>query len=162
MKIKTVIAHGLALTGSLVVLAACGGTGAGYVVDNPKPPPPKVEPEVATTPDAFRDHRGERVKVGSKFRLSAKPIAVEGAEFVIALLKVDWSTMTAPSGKEIKEGTAQLTITKGEESASALVAQGDFKRAFGYRVGAVAAGEEYNKQRMTYDPWVELIVTAEE
>ena len=83
---------------------ACGG---GYLVKDSAPAPVKVA-EVPKTPDAFRDHRGEKVKPGQKFRLAAKPIAVEGLNIVIELVKVDWSTMTAPSGKEMREAAAKL------------------------------------------------------
>lgn len=140
-------------------LAACGGSG--YVVEA-KPPPPPPPVEAPRAPDAFLDHRGDKVALGARFRLAAKPIGVQTAQVVVALQKVDWSTMTTPSGKEVKEGSAQLTVSKGEEVTSGLVAQGDFKRFFGFRVEVVAAGEDYNKQRLTYEPWVELIVKADE
>ena len=144
----------------IAVAVACGGS-AGYVVQA-KPAPPPPPPEAPKQPDAFADHRGDKVALGQKFRLAAKPIAVGTALFVVSLQKVDWSTMTTPSGKEVKEGSAQLSVAKGEELTSGLVAQGDFKRFFGFRVAVVAAGEEYNKQRMNYEPWVELIVSLDE
>ena len=151
------------LVAALAVAATVAGCGAnaGYVVQAPPPPPPPP-PEAPRVPDAFADHRGEKVALGAKFRLAARPIGVHTAALVVALQKVDWSTMTTPSGKEVKEGSAQLTVSKGEETASGMVSQGDFKRFFGYRVEVVAAGEDYNKQRLTYEPWVELLVKADE
>ncbi|MBM4343588.1 MAG: hypothetical protein FJ100_09455 [Deltaproteobacteria bacterium] len=149
-----------AALGLSLALCACGGS-AGYVVET-KPAPPPPAPEAPRAPDAFADHRGDKVALGSKFRLAAKPIGVHAAQFVVSLHKVDWSTMTTPSGKEVKEGAAQLTVTKGEEATSALVPQGESKRFFGYRVEVLAAGEDYNKQRLTYEPWVELLVKADE
>ena len=142
-------------------MAGCGGsTGGGYVVENAPPPPPKPV-EAPKTPDAWRDHRGDHVQLGKKFRLAARPIAVDGPNIVIALNKVDWSTLTTPSGKEIKEGAASVTVLRGEEAATALIPQGDNKLVHGARIEVFAAGEEYNKQRMTYDPWVELQVTVD-
>ena len=99
--------------------------------------------------------------LGQKFRLSGKPVAIDGPNVVIALTKVDWSTMTTPSGKEVKEGAASVVVTKGEEPIAGQVPQGDFKRLHGVKFSSVGCGEEYNKQRMTYDPWVELIATTE-
>ncbi len=159
MKATGTIANLLGLSLTLVA-AGCGGS-SGYVVET-KPPPPPPPSEAPRAPDAFADHRGEKVALGAKFRLAAKPIGVHTAQFVVSLQKVDWSTMTTPSGKEVKEGAAQLTVTKGEEATSALVPQGDFKRFFGFRLEVVAAGEDYNKQRLTYEPWVELVVKADE
>lgn len=151
----------LTMIGIAWVLQACGGS-AGYVIESKPPEPPKPVAEAPKTPDAWRDHRGEHVALGKKFRLAAKPVAVDGPNFVVSLLKVDWSTMTTPSGKEVKEGAAQLSVTQGEETSTALVPQGDSKRLFGVKLEVVAAGEEYNKARLVYEPWVELVVKAEE
>lgn len=145
----------------LLALAACGGSSGGLIVDN-APPPPKAAPEPPKVPDAWRDHRGDHVKLGQKFRIANKPIAVDGPNVVITLSKVDWSTMTTPSGKEVKEGAAQVAVTKGEDTVTGLIPQGDFKRIHGVKFSSIGCGEEYNKHRLVYEPWVELIATAEE
>jgi len=143
-------------------LAACGGGSAGYVVDKPAPAPVKVAAEVQRAPDAWRDHRGDHARLGQPFRLGAKPVAVDGPNVVIRLNKVDWSNMTTPSGKEIREGAASVEVTKGEEIVTGLIPQGEFKTIHGVRFANQGCGEEYNRQRMTYDPWVDLVATVAE
>ncbi len=138
-------------------LTACGG--GGHLVRDSAPPPPKRE-QVAAAPDAFADHRGQKVPVGQRFRLASKPIGVEGVRVVVELTRVEWQTMTAPSGKDIREAVAHLVVRQGEDERSIRVNQNDHKSAMGARVELAGAGEEYNRQRMTDEPWVDLVVTA--
>lgn len=140
-------------------LAGCGGAGGGYVVPADQAPAAAPAPApVAKTPDAYRDFGGEHVKLGQKFRLAAKRIAVDGANVVVELQKIDWSTLTAPSGKEMKEATAHILVYRGEEDREVLIATKDEKRALGVLIQVLDAGDDYNRQRMTYEPWVELVV----
>lgn len=142
---------------------ACGGGGAGYVVPADQAPAAAAAPApVAKTPDAYRDFGGEHVKVGQKFRLAAKRVAVDGPNIVVELQKIDWSTLTAPSGKEFKEATAHILVYRGEEDREVLISTKDEKRALGVLIQVLDAGDDYNRQRMTYEPWVELVVKAAE
>ncbi len=139
--------------------AACGGTGGGYVVPpDQAPAPAAVAAPVDKTPDAWREFGGEKVKVGQKFRLAGKRIGVEGPNIVLELQKIDWSTLTAPNGTQMKEATAHILLFRGEEEREVLLPTKDEKRALGVLIKALDAGDDYNRQRMTYEPWVELIV----
>lgn len=150
------------LTTAIVSLtsSACGAP-AGQVVDTTA----KKTPEVAQAPkepNAYRDFRGTQVKLGEPFRLAAESVGVAGAEVVLTLVKAEWSTMTSPSGKEIKEISVNLRIQHGQEERGAQIAQGE-KRVIGqYRYELIAGGEEYNKARMVYEPWVQLRLTPAE
>lgn len=93
-----------------------------------------------------------------KFRLAAKPIAVDGPNLVIELTKVDWSTLTSPNGKEIREASVNLVLMRGEDRRQVMIVQKDEKTAMGARIQVLDAGEDYNRQRLTYEPWVELLV----
>lgn len=140
-------------------LAGCGGP-QGAVVDTTVKPTPVVE--APKEPDAYRDFRGRKVKLGERFRLAAESVGVEGAEVVLTLVKTEWSTMTTPAGKELKEITVNLRIQHGQEERTAQLSQGD-KRVLGtHRYEVLAGGEDYNKARMVYEPWVELRISAPE
>ncbi len=139
-------------------LASCGGS-SGYVVPD-QPVAAKPAANTPKVPDVYTDHRGEHVKTGQHFRLAAKPIAVDGPNLVIELVKVDWQTMTAPSGKELREASASLVLRRGQDSRQVMIPQKDEKVAMGARIQVLDAGEDYNRQRMTYEPWVELQVDA--
>ncbi len=139
-----------------LVFAHISGCGAPEVVDLP---PPKVAPPVvAQAPDAFADHRGQTAKTGELFRIGAKPVGVQGVGIVVTIVKVDWQTMTGPSGKEVKEATATLRLQKGEEERNVTISQGDKKTAYGCVIELLASGDQYDKARLSYDPWVELRV----
>jgi hypothetical protein len=147
----------IAVLGSL--MAACGGSGGGYVIPADQAPVAVAAPApVAKTPDAYRDFGGEHVKPGQKFRLSAKRIAVDGPNIVMELQKIDWSTLTAPNGQQLKEATAHILLYRGEEDREVLISTKDEKRALGVLIQVLDAGDDYNRQRMTYEPWVELVV----
>jgi hypothetical protein len=145
----------LSLTGS-----ACGAPAAQVVDTTAKKPTPVVE--APKEPNAYRDFRGTQVKLGEPFRLAAESVGVAGAEVVLTLVKAEWSTMTSPSGKEIKEISVNLRIQHGQEERGVQIAQGE-KRVIGqYRYELIAGGEEYNKARMVYEPWVQLRLTPAE
>lgn len=140
-------------------LAGCGGP-QGAVVDTTVKPTPVVE--APKEPDAYRDFRGRKVKLGEAFRLAAESVGVEGAEVVLTLVKTEWSTMTTPAGKELKEISVNLRIQHGQDERTAQLSQGD-KRVLGtHRYEVLGGGEDYNKARMVYEPWVELRITAPE
>lgn len=119
---------------------------------------PKVTEPVAQEPDAFRDYRGVHYKANEKFRATHKPVAVDGAEVVITLIKTDWATLAAPNGKEIREASANLKVQKGQEERLITVAQGDDRVVFNARIKVVGAGEDYDKATARYGAWVELSV----
>lgn len=140
-------------------VTACGGAGGGYVVppDQPVAPAPVAAP-VDQTPNAWREFGGDKVKVGQKFRLAGKRVGVEGPNIVLELQKIDWSTLTAPNGTQMKEATAHILLFRGEDEREVLLPTKDQKLALGVLIKALDAGDDYNRQRMTYEPWVELIV----
>lgn len=155
------MAYGCKATGAVVpgflwgcMLTACG---APEVVAEPKVAVAKPKAEAAA-PDAFADHRGERFEAGQKFRLGVKPAAVAGPDVVVTLVKTDWSTMTGPSGKEVREATASLRVQKGEEERAITISQGEDRVAFGARLFVLGAGEAYDPQRLVYQAWVDLRV----
>jgi hypothetical protein len=137
--------------------AGCGGTQSVTPAD-PSATPPVARVEVQAQPNAFRDFRGPRVTTGKPFRVSVKPVAVAGVEVVIALVKVDWSTMTGPSGKDTREATANIRVQKGEEERAVMLGQGEVRTVLGTRINLLSAGEDYDKARMSYDPWIEIQV----
>lgn len=141
------------------VVAACGSSG-GYVVQDKPAEAPRPVAETPKIPDAYADHRGEHAKAGLRFRLAAKPIAVDGPNLVIELVKVDWQTLTAPSGKELREASASLVLHRGQDQRQVIIPQKDEKTAMGARIQVLDAGEDYNRQRLTYEPWVDLQVDA--
>lgn len=119
---------------------------------------PKVAEPVAQEPDAFRDYRGLHYKANEKFRATHKPVAVDGAEIVITLIKTDWATLSAPNGKEIREASANLKVQKGQEERLITITQGDDRVVFNARIKVVGAGEDYDKGTARYGAWVELSV----
>lgn len=151
----------LALAAALAIAAvpACGGAGGGYVVPpDPAPAPVPVAAVVDKAPDAWREFGGEKVRPGQKFRLAAKRIGVAGPNIVLQLQKIDWSTQTAPNGTQMKEATAHILLYRGEEEREVLISTKDEKRGLGVLIKVLDAGDDYNRQRMTYEPWVELVV----
>lgn len=132
--------------------------------------PPKVEekyvprgldaprPEVAT--DAFAEFRGVHVSVGKVFRLQGHPVAVDGPNVVLSLIKTDWDTMTTPGGKTTKTATAQFQVQKGAETYKVTISQDDSGSALGVRIHVKDAGEDYDKARMNYLAWVDCVVEA--
>ena len=142
----------------LLVIAACGG---GEVVKTPAPAAPvAVAKPAPVAPDAYRDFGGERVVTKEVFRLKAKAKAVAEVEVVIRMIKVEWTTREMPDGRKIKEGTAELIIKKGDKERRVRIEQDDTKRTLGCQVTVKAVGEAYDKKRMDYLPWVDLIVTS--
>lgn len=148
------------LGASLCVLAwGCGGAG-GHVVKDSGPVVAEKPPEAPKVPDAFADHTGPKARAGEKFRLAAKPVAVQGPDLVIELDKVDWQTLTSPSGKEIREATVNMVLYRGQDRRKVMIGQRDEKVAMGARIQVLDAGEDYNRQRLVYEPWVLLLVEA--
>jgi hypothetical protein len=138
-------------------LAGCGGAETVTPAD-PRETPPVAQVEAPAQPNAFRDFQGPRVATGKPFRVSVKPVAVAGAELVISLVKIDWSTMTGPSGKDTREATASIRVQKGEEDRAVMLSQGEARTVLGTRISLLSAGEDYDKARMSYDPWIEIQV----
>lgn len=121
-------------------------------------PPPVKQQAVQVEPDAFRDFRGEHGTSGKVFRLGGKPMAVDGVEIVVTLVKTEWSTMAAPNGKEIREASANLLVQKGQEERRISLGQGETRQALGASITVVAAGENYDTARLLYLAWVDLRV----
>jgi hypothetical protein len=138
-----------------IVLTACG---APQVVQLP-PPEPKVQPSAAAgEPDAYLDFRGIHAKSGATFRLASKPMTVDGPNVVVTIVKVDWSTMTGPSGKDTREASVNLRVQKGAEERVVTLGQGDARTVLGATLTLVTAGEDYDKTRLSYEPWIDLRV----
>ncbi|MSP91360.1 MAG: hypothetical protein EXR79_06100 [Myxococcales bacterium] len=132
-------------------MIACGSP-------NVVPAPPPVAPvkEKAPEPDAFRDFRGRHAKVGDTFRLSHKPVAVDGPNVIVALVKTEWATFHSPSGGDKKEATAHMRVQQGEEERAITITQGEARTVFNARLFVVGAGEDYDPQRLVYQAWVDL------
>ena len=141
-----------------LLLTACGGstvvTEERYVPRGPDAPRPQKET------DFFAEFVGDHHPIGKVFRLQGKPVAVDGPNVIVTLVKADWSTITAPGGKEHREATAQIMVQQGAESHSVSINQGDDGVAFNVRITVKGAGEDYNKARLDYLPWVDCQVDA--
>ncbi len=144
-----------AITGAAIGCLGLAACGAPMVTELP---PPKKAQVVQADPDAFRDFRGEHGTPGKVFRLGGKPMAVDGVEIVVTLVKTDWSTMTAPNGKDIREASANLLVQKGQEERRISLGQGETRQVFGTSITVVAAGENYDNARLLYLAWVDLRV----
>lgn len=110
--------------------------------------------------DYFAEFRGDHQPTGKVFRLQGKPVAIDGPNVIVTLVKSDWSTMTTPGGKEHREATAQVMVQRGAESHTVSINQGDDAVAFNVRISVKAAGEDYNKLRLDYLPWVDCQIDA--
>ena len=86
-------------------------------------------------------------------------MGVQGAELVIELVKTAWTTRELPSGKEVKDGTADLLVKKGEKSRRVRLDEGASRVIYGVKIEVLGAGEDYDKSRLDYLPWVDLKVT---
>ncbi|MCO4762817.1 MAG: hypothetical protein KC502_14985 [Myxococcales bacterium] len=123
------------------------------------PPKPVVKKVAPQGPDAFRDFGGKRVKKGEVFRLEAMDmVGVAGHRIVLRLVKTEWTTRELPSGKKLKEGTADIEIQKGEKTKRKRIDQEETRTVFGAKITVRGAGEMYSKKRMQYVPWVEIVV----
>ena len=142
----------------LVASPACGG-GAGHVVEQPVKAAPAPKKEAPQTFDAFRDFGGEVVAPGEKVRLKTKPIGFKDLRIVVELVKTEWTTRELPSGKEVKDGTADLLIKKGEKSRRVRLDEGESRVIYGAKISVEGAGEAYDKERLDYMPWVDILVT---
>ena len=139
----------------VLLLASCSAPAVkeeAYVPRGPDAPRPQKET------DFFNEFRGDHHPTGKVFRLQGKPVAVDGPNVILTLVKSDWATMTTPGGKEHREATAQLMVQQGAESHHISVNQGDDGVAFNVRITVKAAGEDYNKARLDYLPWVDCQV----
>lgn len=143
--------------GCWFLVAACSG--GGHLVQEEAPPAVQAV-QAPAQPDAFGDHRGQLAQPGERFRIAAKPVGVAGVRVVVALTRVEWETITTPSGKEVREAVAVLVVRQGEDERSLRINQNDHKSAMGARFEVVGAGEDYNRQRMTTEPWVEMVVSV--
>ncbi len=140
---------------AIALLWACGG---GQVVDVPPPPPKPAAPPPPPKADAYKDFEGERVVPKEVFRLRAKAKAVAVVEIVINMVKVEWTTRETPDGKQIKEGTAELIVKKGEKQRRFRLETDESKTVYGAKITVKGVGENYDKSRMDYLPWVDLVV----
>ena len=140
-----------------LVLMACGAPPVkedAYVPRGLDAPRPQAET------DFFAEFRGTHQPTGKVFRLQGSPVAIDGPNVILTLVKSDWATMQTPGGKEHREATAQFMVQKGAESHHISVNQNDDGVAFNVRITVKAAGEDYNKQRLDYLPWVDCQVDA--
>jgi hypothetical protein len=142
---------------ALTLVAACGG---GHVIDVPPPPAKPAAPPPPPKADAFRDFGGERVVPNEVFRLRAKAKAVAIVEIVISMIRVEWTTREMPDGRKIKEGTAELLVKKGDKKRRFRLEQDEVKTVMGTKIEVKGVGEDYDKSRYDYLPWVDLVVTA--
>ena len=141
----------IVLAGTVLAGIACGNPN---VV--PAPPPVALVKEKPPEPDAFRDFRGRHVRMGETFRLSHKPIAVDGPNVIVALVKTEWATFHSASGGDKREATAHVRVQQGEEERAITISQGEARTVFNARLFVVSAGEDYDPQRLVYQAWVEL------
>ena len=140
-----------------LMLTACGAPPVKEEVYTPRgPDAPRPQKET----DYFAEFRGDHHPTGKVFRLQGKPVAVDGPNVILTLVKSDWSTMQTPGGKEHREATAQFLVQQGSESHTISVNQNDDGVAFNVRISVKAAGEDYNKARLDYLPWVDCQVDA--
>ena len=135
----------------------CGG-GGGQVIEAP-PPVKKAPPPKPVRPDAFRDFGGRIVAPGERFRLRSKPVGVKELRVVIELVKTEWTERELPSGKTVKDGTADLIVRKGESSRRVRLDEGESRVVLGARILIHDADEGYDPKRMDYLPWIDVVVT---
>ncbi len=140
-----------------LLIGGCGGSG-GHVVE--APPPKKEAPKPKPVAhDAFRDFGGKVVAPGEHFRLQSKPIGVKGLEVVIQLVKTEWTERELPSGKTVKDGTADILIKKGEASRRVRLDEGESRVIYGAKILVHEAHEGYDPKRMDYLPWIDVVVS---
>jgi hypothetical protein len=145
---------------ALGAMLALGLTACGHPQVTDAPPPAVKAPtkRAPAAPDAFADHSGPRVGLGEVFRVKDTPYAVEGAGFVVALLKATWTKRELPDGRTIREGAAELEVRRGQEHKRPILEQEESAVVYGYRITVKGAGEDYDDKRLDYLPWVELMV----
>ena len=99
----------LALAAAGLVLAAalagCGGP-QGAVVDTTAKPAPVAE--APKEPDAYRDFRGRKVKLGEPFRLAAEAVGVEGGLAAAGLRQFLHGPFKHDLGQRIPQGGVRL------------------------------------------------------
>ncbi len=144
---------------TLALLTAATACGEAQVRDAPPPPPPP-EREAPPEPDAYRDHSGPHAKAGEVFQVKDTPIAVDGVQVVVSLVKATWTKRELEDGRVIREGSAEIEIRKGQQSTKRILDQDESVVALGVRVTVKGAGEDYDNKRLDYIPWVELMVEA--
>lgn len=149
-----------AIAAVVVGASACGG-GGGQVIE-PAATPAAAPKEAPKTPDAYRDFGGETVALGVKHRLRTRPIGIKELNIVVELVKTQWTTRELPNGKEVKDGTADLLIKKGEKSRRLRLDEGESRVIYGAKISVEGAGEEYDKSRLDYMPWVDIVVSKPE
>ena len=144
---------------SLCVMAMCVGCGgSGHVIEKPKPLKAAVMQEVVK-PDAYRDFGGETIALNTKFKLRTKPVGVKELQIVVELVKTQWTTRELPDGREVKDGTAELLLKKGETSRRVRLDEGESRVVYGAKITVEGAGEAYDKSRLDYMPWVDIVVS---
>ncbi len=135
-------------------LAACANA---QLIEAPRPPAAAAETK-PSTPDAYRDHAGPHAKVGELIRLKDTAYAIDGAEVVVSLVRASWTKRTLEDGRVIRDGSAEIAVSRGEETSRRILEQGESRAWFGVQVSVKGAGEDYDEQRLDYIPWVELKV----
>ncbi len=146
-----------ALASCLSLVAGLHGCGNAQLIDAPPPQAPAAEAR-PSTPDAYRDHAGPHAKVGEQIRLKDTAFAIDGAEVVVSLVRASWTKRTLEDGRVIRDGSAEISVSRGEETSRRILEQGEAKAWLGVLVTVKGAGEDYDEQRLDYIPWVELKV----
>ncbi len=145
-----------ALLFSLVVGTACGHS---QLIETPVAPKAKAPPKAPEPDDGFRDFGGRKVAAGTAVRLEAAEIVgITGLRVTVQLMKTEWTTRELPSGKVLKEATADLLVQKGELSKRKRIDQEETRTVLGVKITVNGAGEQYSDKRLDYVPWVEIVV----
>ena len=121
-----------------------------------KPPPaePKPKPKV----DPYAEFQGVWFEAEQLFRIQTVPAANRNLEIEIALKKVEWTSTETRDGDEIRDASVILLVTQHGQTRRLRMDEGDSKTTFNITVEVKKAGEDYSESRMTYVPWVDLIV----
>lgn len=141
---------------ALLALPGCGG-GATQVVDLP-PEPAEKAPPAPKKKDAFADFHGETVEAGTRIKLMNDAVGVSGVNVVVRLLHASWTEMEGPDGEVIKSITAELRISKGDQTQKRTFEQGDTKEIYGATITLHDGGEDYDEKALDYVTWAAVTV----
>ncbi len=139
------------LLGGLLIAACAGATPAQSPAPAPTPAPPAAAPA-----DPNASFAGKRVSAADPLTLTFEPVLIEGCGVVLALEKVDWVSSENARGETVREGTAVIRASVGEDQRRLRIAEGDARTAFGCRIAVTKASEIYDEQAMDYLPIAEL------
>ena len=144
---------------SLICAPLMFGCGHPQLIETPTAPAPKAAPKPAEPDDAFADFGGRKVAPGTPVRLEAAEIVgIKGHRLIIQLMKTEWTSRELPSGKVVKEATADLRVERGTVSKRKRIDQDETRTVHGAKITVRGAGEQYSEKRMDYVPWVEIVV----